>query len=127
MQPRHLDGSGGSGPTSISIAGPTDRLASSSSECFWRLSQAIPYSAPFELGEAQAAVESFSRGLEFAPEDAGLRYGLGLALQAAGDASGAREAFHATLASGQSLSESERAALQKALADLEPERTPSDP
>jgi tetratricopeptide (TPR) repeat protein len=72
-----------------------------------------------ELGEREAAVESFVRGLELASEDAALRYGLGLALQAAGDAQGAREAFRAALEYGQSLSESQRAALRKELAELE--------
>lgn len=81
-----------------------------------------------ELGEREAAAESFARGLELAPENAALHYGLGLALQATGDAQGAREAFRAALDSGQSLSESQRAALQKALADLGPGRVPpSDP
>jgi tetratricopeptide (TPR) repeat protein len=77
-----------------------------------------------ELGEREAAVESFVRGLEFAPEHAALHYGLGLALQAVGDAQGAREAFRAALASEHPLPETQRAALQKALAAIESGRVP---
>jgi tetratricopeptide (TPR) repeat protein len=75
--------------------------------------------AQLELGQQQAAVETLSRARELAPEAAGIRYRLGLALEAAGDEPGAREAFRAALESEQGLSEPQQQAARKKLAELE--------